>query len=146
MKKITILLLAVLLFCVSGVTAEGTGGKGQFMKYMAHVNPVPNYVAYIKKNAEALKISDDQMEQVKAWNKDNREKMHQMVMSVIEGERQMAQASMDGVSGNEIKTMAEAVHEIRMQIIAGKTLCRDRMMEILDESQWDQLTALVAVK
>jgi hypothetical protein len=146
MKKITILLLATLLFSISGVNAEGMGGKGQFMKYMAHVNPVPNYVAIIKKNSQALKISDDQMAKVKAWNQENQEKMHQMVMSVIEGEKEMVQASIDGINADEIKAMAEAVHKTRLEIIVGKTRCRDRMMEILDEAQWEQLAALVALK
>ncbi|MCG7981307.1 MAG: Spy/CpxP family protein refolding chaperone [Candidatus Thiodiazotropha lotti] len=146
MKKFTVLLLAVLLFTVSGVTAENMGGKGRFMKYMAHVNPVPNYVAFIRKNSQQLKISDAQMAQVMEWNKQNRSKMHEMVMSVIEGENKMAQASLDGVSADEINSMAEAVHNTRMQIIVGKTRCRDRMMEILDDAQWGQVTAMLANK
>ena len=145
MKKITILLLAALLFSVSGVQAENMA-RGQFMKYMAHVNPVPNYVAFIRRNSQELKISDAQMAQVMDWNKQNRSKMHGMVMSVIEGEKKMAQASMDGVSADEIKSMAEAVHKTRMEIVTGKTRCRDRMMEILDDAQWGKLTALVAAK
>jgi hypothetical protein len=146
MKKISLLLFVAMLFAASGIHAAGMGDKGQFMKHMAHVNPVPNYVAYIKKNAQALNISDEQMAKVKAWYQENTEKMQQMVMSVIKGEKEMAQASMDGVSADEIKTMAEALHKTRMEIIVGKTLCRDRMMEILDKAQWEQLSALVAVK
>ncbi|MCG7915220.1 MAG: hypothetical protein JAY71_15250 [Candidatus Thiodiazotropha weberae] len=146
MRKITVLLLVVLLFTVSGVTAENMGGKGQFMKYMAHVNPVPNYVSFISKNSQELKLSDVQMAQVMEWKEQNRTKMHGMVMSIIEGEKKMAQASLDGVSADEISSMAEAVHKTRMQIIVGKTRCRDRMMEILDDAQWDKLTAMVAAK
>ncbi|MCG7920684.1 MAG: hypothetical protein N0C81_02830 [Candidatus Thiodiazotropha lotti] len=146
MKKNTVLLLAVLLLTVSGVTAENMGGKGQFMKYMAHVNPVPNYVAFIRKNSQQLKISDAQMAQVMEWNKQNRSKMHEMVISVIEGEKKLAQASLDGVSADEINSMAEAVQKTRLQIVAGKTRCRDRMMEILDDAQWSQLTTMVAAK
>ncbi|MEJ2622055.1 MAG: Spy/CpxP family protein refolding chaperone [Candidatus Thiodiazotropha sp.] len=110
---------------------------------MAHANPVPNYVAYIKKNPEALNISKEQMDQVMAWNKANGPKMHDMVMSVIETEKKMAEASMAGVSAEEIMAMADELGKTRLEIIAGKTRCRDRMLEILNDEQWGKLTALV---
>ncbi|MCG8037910.1 MAG: Spy/CpxP family protein refolding chaperone, partial [Candidatus Thiodiazotropha taylori] len=100
----------------------------------------------ISKNSQELKLSDAQKAQVMEWKKQNHSKMHEMVMSVIEGEKKMAQASLDGVSADEINSMAEAVSKTRLMIIAGKTRCRDRMMEILDDAQWSQVTAMVAAK
>lgn len=144
MKKTTLLLLACLFLPATLVHAENAGGQGHFMKYMMHANPVPNYVAVIKKNSQALNISKDQMDQVMAWNKANGPKMHDMVMSVIAGEKQMAEASMSGVSADEIMAMAEKVHKTRMDIISGKTRCRDRMLKILDDEQWIKLTAMVS--
>ncbi len=135
MKKTTLLLLACLILPASMAHAVSPGGQGHFMKYMLHANPVPNYVAHIKKNPEALNISEEQMEQVMAWNKANGGKMHEMVMSVIAGEKQMAEASMAGASADEIMAMAEEVLKTRLDIIAGKTRCRDRMLEILNQDQ-----------
>lgn len=143
MKKISLLLLLCLILAYSLAQAANQGGRGQFMKYMAHANPVPNYVAYIKKNHEALNISKEQMDQVMAWNKANGPKMHDMVMSVIETEKKMAEASMAGVSAEEIMAMADELGKTRLEIIAGKTRCRDRMLEILNDEQWGKLTALV---
>lgn len=143
MKKTMLLLLVCLVLPFSFAQAGNQGGKGQFMKHMVHANPVPNYVAYIKKNSGALNISKEQMDQVMAWNKANGPKMHDMVMSVIETERKMAEASMAGVSAEEIMGMAEELGKTRLEIIAGKTRCRDRMLEILDDDQWNKLTAMV---
>jgi hypothetical protein len=143
MKKKILLLLACLLLPMAMAHADNPGGKGQFMKYMKHVNPVPNYVAFIKKNPEALNITQEQMDQVMAWNKANGPKMHDMVMSVIASEKQMAEASMAGTSAEEIMAMAESAQKTRLEIIAGKTRCRDRMLEILDDQQWSKLTAMV---
>ncbi|MET0028340.1 MAG: hypothetical protein ABW101_11950 [Candidatus Thiodiazotropha sp.] len=143
MKKISMMLFACLLLSVFAVHAENPQGKGQFMKYMAHANPVPNYVAVIRKNAQALNITDAQMEEVMAWNKANTGPMQEMVMSVISGEKQMADASMAGTSADEIMAMAKKVEQTRLDIIAGKTRCRDRMLEILDKDQWEKLTAMV---
>ena len=144
MKKTTLLLLVCLILPFTMAHAGNQGGMGQFMKHMKHANPVPNYVAVIKKNSEALNISKEQMEQVMAWNKANGPKMHDMVMSVIVGEKQMAEASLSGVSADEIMAMAEKVHKARLEIIAGKTRCRDRMMKILNDDQWIKLTAMVS--
>lgn len=146
MKKTILLLLVCLILPVSMVHAENKGGKGYFMKHMMHANPVPNYVAVIKKNSQALNMSTEQMDQVMAWNKANGPKMHDMVMSVIVGEKQLAEASMSGVSAEEILAMAEKVHKTRLDIIAGKTRCRDRMLKILDDEQWTKLVAMVSTK
>jgi 4-hydroxyphenylpyruvate dioxygenase-like putative hemolysin len=110
---------------------------------MKHVNPVPNYVAYIKKNPEALNITKEQMDQVMAWSRANGPKMHEMVMSVVAVEQQMAEASMAGANAEEIMAMAKEVQKTRLEIVAGKTRCRDRMLEILDDEQWSKLTAMV---
>jgi hypothetical protein len=142
MRKTTLLLLVCLILPFSIAQA----GKGQFMKHMAHANPVPNYVAYIKRNAETLSLSKEQMDQVMAWNKENGPKMHDMVMSIIATEKQMAEASMAGASADEIMGMAKEVSNTRLEIIAGKTRCRDRMLEILSDDQWDKLTAMVKAK
>jgi hypothetical protein len=146
MKNSTLLLLICLVLPFSIAQAGNQGGKGQFMKHMAHANPVPNYVAYIKKNTQALNLSQEQMDQVMAWNKVNGPKMHNMVMSVLDTEKKMAEASMAGVSAEEIMAMAEELGKTRLEIIAGKTRCRDRMLEILDDDQWSKLTAMVRAK
>jgi hypothetical protein len=143
MKKLSLILFACLLLPVFSLHAENPNGKAQFMKYMAHANPVPNYVAVIRKNAQALNITDAQMDEVMAWNKANTDKMQEMVMSVITGEKKMAEASMAGTGADEIMSMAKEVEQTRLDIIAGKTQCRDRMMEILDKDQWQKLTAMV---
>jgi len=146
MKKITVILLAALLLPVSMVQAGSHGGMGKFMKMMMHTNPVPNYVAVIKRNSEALGLTKEQIGQVMAWNKANRDKMHEMVMSVIAGEKNMKQASLTGTSAEGILAMAKEVHKTRLEIIAGKTRCRDRMMQILDDKQWEKLTGMIAAK
>jgi hypothetical protein len=146
MKKTTVILLAALILPFATVNAASPGGQGQFMKYMAYANPVPNYVSYIKKNSKALNLSKEQMDQVMAWNKENGPKMHDMVMSILETEKKMVEASMSGDGADEIMNMAKEVSKTRLDIIAGKTRCRDRMLEILNEDQWKQLTAMVKAK
>jgi hypothetical protein len=141
MKKSAILLVSLMLS--TSVAYADDQAMTQFMTHMAHANPVPNYVSVIKQNAQALGLSKEQMDQVMAWNNANTKKMQSMVMSVIEGEQQIKQASLAGVDNEEIMQMAKALGETRLNIIAGKTRCRDQMMSILDEAQWQKLAAMV---
>ena len=143
MKKTTLLLIATMLIPMSFSHAGNHGGKGHFMKHMAHANPVPNYVGVIKKNSDALDLSEKQMEQVMAWRKANKDEMHKMVMSVIEQEKKIKQASLNGTSAKDILAMVKRVNEIRYKIVEGKTRCRDRMMSILNKEQWKELTSMV---
>lgn len=141
MKKLSTLLCGSLL--VFGSFAYATPPE-QFMQHMYHVNPVPNYVAVINKNSAALGLSEEQMSQVMAWNKENTAKMQAMVMSVVEGEKNIKQASMNGTDAKEIMAMGEKLNATRLSIIEGKTRCRDRMLEILTDAQWKNLTALIS--
>lgn len=58
----------------------------------------------------------------------------------------MVEASMNGHSADEIMTMAKEVSKTRLDIIAGITRCRERMLVILNEDQCMQLTAIVKAK
>ncbi len=143
MKKSALLLISSLVLSAPSVYSAEKGGMAAFMKDMAHANPVPSYVSVIKKNAEALALSDEQMAQVMAWNKANTQKMKGMVMSVIDGEQKIKQASLDGVPSEEIMNMAKALNATRLSIVEGKTRCRDHMMNILDDAQWKKLATMV---
>jgi hypothetical protein len=146
MKKNTVILFVLLIFQVTSSVAGNHGGKGHFMKHMVHANPVPNYVSVIKKNSDTLGLSKEQISQVMAWNKANSKQMHDMVMSVIDGEMKMKQASLANANAQEILKIAKEVHETRMNIIEGKTRCRDHIKAILNDDQWEKLTLMIINK
>lgn len=136
MKKTIIALFLSLIFSSSMLYAD----QAQFMRNMAHANPVPNYMSTIMANADKLGLNEDQKVKVMAWKKKNGKKMGAMVQSVIDGEAQIKAASMDGTSHIEINTMTQKLMDTRSKIIAGKTTCRDFMIEVLTDAQWKQLT------
>ncbi len=146
MKNYTAILITLFMFLISTAYAGNHGGKGHFMEHMAHANPVPNYVSVIKKNTEALELTQEQINQVMAWNKANSTKMHEMVMSVIDGEIKMKQASLAGADAQSILNTAKEVHETRIKIIEGKTRCRDHIKSILSDDQWKKLTLMIINK
>ena len=139
MKKMIIALLLSLTFSSSILYAS----NADYMRQMAHANPVPNYMSIIKMNADKLGLNEEQNNQVMVWKKKNGEKMAVMVKSVMAGEKEIKLASMNGVSSSEIATMSNNLMDTRKKIIAGKTTCRDYMMKVLTEAQWKQLTDMM---
>ena len=134
--------IVIMVIATVSVNTEAAGDK-QFMKDMKYTNPVPNYVSVIKKNAKALELTEDQMAKVNAWNKANGPRMAEMVYSVIQGEKEIKMASLNGKSYEEITKMADSLLETRKMIIVGKTKCRDYIMSVLTEAQWRKLTEMI---
>lgn len=139
MKKTIIALFLSLMISSSFLQASDM----EFMRNMAYSNPVPNYVSVINKNADKLGLNEDQKTKVMAWNKKNGPAMAAMVKSVIDGEKEIKMASMEGVSQAEISAMSNKLMDTRKKIIAGKTTCRDYVMKVLTDTQWQQLTDII---
>ena len=139
MKYFITALLLSLTFSSSFLYAS----DADFMKNMAHANPVPNYMSIIKANEDKLGLNKQQKEKVMAWKNKHAKKMGAMVQSVIDGESEIKSASMAGASQTDIKAMSDKLMATRANIIAGKTTCRDYMMEVLTDVQWKQLTDII---
>ena len=139
MKNVIISLFLTLILS----TSLYAGDKEAFVRNMAHTNPVPNYMSIIAANTDKLALSADQKTKVMAWKKKNGAKMATMVNSIVDGEKKIKLASMDGVSSTKIVSMADQLMDTRKKIIVGKTTCRDYMMDVLSPEQWKQLTDII---
>jgi hypothetical protein len=139
MKKILVALFLSLIFSSSLLYAD----QATFMRNMAHVNPVPNYMSIIKVNADKLGLNDEQKAKVLDWKNKKGKKMAAMVQGVMDAEAKIKAASIEGSDAKEITTMAQDLMDKRMKIITNKTECRDYMSNILTKAQWKQLMAIV---
>jgi len=90
-----------------------------------------------------LGLNSDQKSKVMAWKNKNGPKMAALVKVIIKEEQEIKSASMAGVSQDKIKAMAYKLMDTRKKIIAGKTTCRDYMMNVLTDTQWQQLTDII---
>ena len=118
------------------------GGDMQKIKMMKHANPMPNLMRVIMKQGEKLSLSDDQQAALKKWRKENSAKTKAMAKKVIALEAQLKEKSLAGTDADEIKMLAEKVLAIRLNIIEGKTKCRDNMRKVLKKEQWEKLIGL----
>lgn len=116
--------------------------KQQAMQNMKHANPLPNYMVTIKKNLDALKLTDDQVMQVGAWFKDNSDKAAETAKKIVESEQALAEASMTGASKDDLMKKFDEITAMRRMLAEKKTDCRDHMQTILTPEQWAQVVTM----
>ncbi len=118
--------------------------KAAFISKLNHANPMPNYMPVAMKNAEALKLNEEQITKLKSWTSANKGKSKAAVMRIIELENEIATASMKGEGKETLMNKFSEMSEMRMKLAASKTACRDNMRTILTTEQWDTLVGLQA--
>jgi len=113
--------------------------KTDMMEVIEHVNPVPNYMQAINKNADELLLSPEQKSVFNAWNADHHPQMMEMANKVIALEKEIYEASFQEASSDEILIKIDKISQLRNNIVSGKTSCRDMVLENLKSEQWEKL-------
>jgi hypothetical protein len=144
MKKVFTLVTLLALASSYGYAncKAGTGacmGKGKHMmsKYgLKHANPMPNLMRIVVGNSALLKLSQEQLKEVKAWVEESKPKMKGMIHTVMMQER----ALMENALGED-RDMSKEIQEMlntRKAIIEMKNSCRATLKKILSKEQYEQ--------
>ncbi len=116
--------------------------KNNMHQMMKHANPMPNLMKVVKQHGDMLELTDEQSKMLAAWRKANHEPMHAKVKELHDIEQAMFDASISGKTIEEIMVLASKAMELRKEIIAGKTACRDNMAAVLSKEQFAQVLSL----
>ncbi|EIJ35484.1 hypothetical protein [Thiothrix nivea] len=116
--------------------------KQAFMKNMMHANPLPNYMMIIKKEADNLKMTDEQKAKADAWYNENNPKAAEAVKNIIAAEQALAEASMNGASAEELMKQFDETAAMRRTLAEQKAKCSDYMREVLTPEQWEQVVKM----
>lgn len=163
MKKLkfglSILLATILLVssCEENVTTENEitqetekvdvdDKKAAKLKVMMHANPLPNYMTVILDNIEVLNIDKKQHQQLLAISKEKRPKAVGMSKKVGELERKLYQSSLDNAKKEVLINDFEESLALRTSLVTTKLDCRDQVLEVLSEQQWNELVVLYKEK
>lgn len=114
----------------------------QAMRAMLHANPVPNYMAILRQAPADMKLSDEQKSKLDEWYQGHNDQSQEAVKKIIEAEKSLAQASLDGMDKVELMNKADELLAMRRALIEQKTNCRDYVRTVLSPEQWAQLTEL----
>lgn len=116
--------------------------KQASVKNMLHANPLPNYMAILRKDAAALQLTAEQQAKLDAWYQEHNAHANETVKKIVAAEQALAQASMDGTSSEVIMKQYDEMAAMRRALAEGKTQCRDHVRSVLSAEQWAQLTKL----
>lgn len=135
MKKLNAIALAAALFTSPLASAMDMGA-------MSHANPLPNYMRVVKMHGDQLNLSEDQAAKLKAWREQSGPLVHGLVGELMAKEKALFDASMNGAPKAQIMTEMALILDMRRQIAAKKTDCRDNMQRILSAEQFDKVKAI----
>ncbi|MDB2562308.1 hypothetical protein N9X61_01760 [Sulfurimonas sp.] len=132
MKKILILAIVAVLSMTSLYAGQNYALK--------HANPMPNLVRYALGNAELLGLDKKQVQQVKAWAKQNKPTMKKLIKHVIHQEKMLMDEAL-GADKNTAKIAADTL-ATRQEIITLKTQCRAHLKSVLTEKQYKDVVSI----
>lgn len=107
---------------------------------LQHANPMPNLVRYALGNAELLQLDKKQVEEIKAWAKENKPKMKAMIKTVMSEERMLRKEAL--TTDNDVVGKSQKMLDTRKQIIELKTLCRQNLKKVLTKKQYKQVVKI----
>jgi hypothetical protein len=148
--KQALFVLSVVLF-VAGCANSGIPVKGHSVHafdsrdkktVMAHVSPMPNLMPVAVSNADVLKLSEEQTKALAEGRSERLARVENLASGIINEERKIHQAALDGKSSDQINSMSTSLVRKRLTLIEAKVSCRDVVREVLNENQWTELLAL----
>lgn len=113
--------------------------RTRMMEVMRHVNPVPNYMQVINKDADELELTSEQKSVFDVWSSEHHPQMMEMANKVISLEKEIYQASLEKKPREEILEEIDETAKLRNDIVFTKTECRDMVVKTLEPAQWSIL-------
>lgn len=146
MKQLTVIIFAVLFIagCASGhspMMGHTAHSKNQ-KSVMAHVSPMPNLMPLVVGNADALGLTEEQTTALAEGRSERFAKVEALASAIMNDEKMVRQAALDGKPREEINSMSESIMEQRLSLIDIKADCRDVVRKSLNDDQWSDLLAL----
>jgi len=116
------------------------------IEVMMHATPLPRYMSVVLSNKEVLDIDKKQYQQLTKISKDKSPQAVEMAYKIGEIEKDIYQLSLDNAKKELLVTKFEKALELRTILATMKLDCRDKVMEILNEQQWNDLITLYQEK
>jgi hypothetical protein len=149
MKK-TLVISSLIMLMVSQVTvadmqqqkSNGDEGKSVMVSLMEKVSPMPMLMPTLVKHAETLELTQQQMDVFAQWRKENMASAMTLATSILNLERQINSAALNGVPSKEVTNLLDTLMEKRLTLASKMLACRDNVKNTLSNQQWDSLVHL----
>lgn len=140
MTKIQFFLPALILATLS-VSSPASANP---MMQVKQVNPIPMLMPFLVKKAQVLSLTPEQVAIFAKWRAENMAPAMQATSTIVESEKAIKQAVLNGDSMSKINTFLYDIAKARADL-ANRTLrCHAHTKEALTQTQWTQLVAMYA--
>ena len=109
---------------------------------LKHSNPMPNLVDYVLNNDTKPKLLDQQRERLQKWRSERSGVFALQSRSIVEMESQLIKMVQNQDSSDNINGLADNIAQLRVRIIRGKVFSRERLKQILENEQYQNLLGL----
>ncbi len=116
------------------------------MEVMLHATSQPNYMNFILKNKEVLSIDKKQYQKLEEIRKVKSPKAVKAAYSIKEIVENIYQLSLDNIEKEPLLNNLEKSLILRNSLAKMKLDCRNKILEILNEEQWNELLKMYKEK
>ena len=135
MTKIQFTLLSLIL----AVLLVNSPVSANPMHQIKQVNPIPMFMPLLVKKSEELSLTSEQVSIFAKWRAENMAPAVQATTIIVEGEKAIKQAVLNGTDVSKINIILNDVAKARADLAKRTLRCHAHTKEALTEVQWTQL-------
>ena len=106
---------------------------------------MPTLLPVIMRNQDTLELTDDQINEFRAWRKKSYTHMVNVMNEIIEKSVQFRVAALSpDISSDDLYVLQSEIHDLQRQLLKIKLSCRELVTTSFTETQWDNFAFVVA--
>ncbi len=147
----TRILLALTLFIASqSVYAGPTSAHKEAdidssIEKLSNISFLPNLLPVILNNKDFIGLTDEQVENLENWRKENREPLLALMKQAAQKRVEIKQATLSPtISSSRIQQMQNDIFRLQREILEYKLSCRDRVVRTFNNENWDSFFMVLA--
>lgn len=140
MTKIQFTLLSLILT----ILLASSPASANPMMQVKQVNAIPMFMPLLVKKAQELSLTPEQVSIFAQWRAENMAPAVQATTTIVEGEKAIKQAVLEGADISKINIILNDVAKARADLADRTLRCHAHTKEALTKAQWSQLLAMYA--
>ncbi len=122
-------------------TKQGSD-KSVMQQLMEKVSPMPMLMSSLVKEAETLKLTQQQIDTFAKWRKNNMAPAMTLATDILSLERQINSAALDRGNTDKVNLLLNELMQKRLSLASKMLECRDNVQKTLSKAQWQRLVEL----
>lgn len=112
------------------------------MSVFKRTSPMPLLMGVLVKSGDKLALTKEQNAVFTQWRVNNMASSLQIGNEILDAEKAINQASLEGKSNKEVEEILTAMLDKRHTLASNMLACRDMIIKTLDADQWKKLVTI----